>query len=95
MTNDAELPRAPSILHDAHDLIHGERQSDYGHPSKNFDRLAKLWSVVLGTETTPDQVVLCLVALKLARTVENPNKRDSWLDMAGYIGIWEMLHQDK
>jgi len=36
---------------------------------------------------TPEQVVLCLIDLKLARLAHNPKHEDSILDVAGYAAV--------
>jgi hypothetical protein len=73
-----------SIAQEAMDIVSGARQQTYGHPSKNFEDTARLWSVVLGIEVTPQQVALCMVQLKLAREVFSP-KRDNLVDAIGYL----------
>jgi uncharacterized protein DUF6378 len=41
----------------------------------------------------PEQVVLCLLDLKVARLVHDPTHRDSLLDLIGYsIVLHEMVH---
>jgi hypothetical protein len=81
-----------SILQEAQDLIHGERQSTYGHPCTNLDRVARLWSVVLGADVTAEQVCLCMALLKVARQVNKP-KRDNLVDAAGYLALVERLDE--
>jgi len=39
---------------------------------------------VLGQSVTPEQVVLCMTCLKVARLMETPDHEDSWVDIAGY-----------
>jgi hypothetical protein len=82
-----------SILQEAHELIHGERQGDYGPPKENFQRIASIWSVVLGIEVSVDQVAACMVGLKLARLAHTADHSDSWKDIAGYVGCWERLSE--
>ncbi len=77
-------PVDETIATEAVSLVTGERQKTYGHPSKNFEDTARLWSVVLGIEVTPQQVALCMVQLKLAREVFSP-KRDNLVDAIGYL----------
>lgn len=79
-----------SILTDADAIINGDRQSDYGHPRENFENIAAIWSVLLGTKIEWHQVASCMVALKLARLINNPMHEDSWKDIAGYVGTWEL-----
>lgn len=76
-----------TVLEEAQELIHGERQADYGEPSKNFEDIAAGWSVIAGTELTAKQVALMMCWLKSCRLLKSPNHRDSWLDLAGYVGI--------
>lgn len=68
--------------------IRGER---YGHPSTNFARIGSMWEPILGVDVSPQQVGLCLIALKLARLIETPDDQDSIHDLAGYAATLEML----
>jgi len=83
-------PVSLSILQEAQALIHGDRQATYGHPRDNLGRIARLWSVVLGVDVTPEQVCLCMVQVKIARQVHRP-KRDNLVDAAGYLALDELL----
>ena len=74
------------ILKEANELIHGDRQKDYGPPEENFARIAKGWSVILGAQVTPEQVALCMAWLKIARLAEGPH-RDSYVDGAAYMAL--------
>jgi len=75
------------ILEEATHLIYNDRQADYGTPQENHDRIAKLWSVVLGIDVQPYQVALCMNQVKVARLVQTPTKVDGWVDGAAYMGI--------
>lgn len=77
-----ETPRS-SVLNEANQLIHSDRNAAYGPPMVNFQRTATIWSVILEQDVTPRQVADCMIALKLARNVEAV-KRDNYVDMAGY-----------
>jgi len=61
-----------------------ERGEKYGSMLDNHIRIARLWSVLLDTEVTPEQVALCMIAVKQARLMETPNHDDSWQDILGY-----------
>lgn len=65
----------------------GQRRQDYGGVEESFERIAKLWSVVIGTDVTAEQVALCMVQLKLARLFVTPNHTDSWVDIIGYAAL--------
>lgn len=68
-----------------------ERGTLYGPPVENFDRIAKMWSVLLNKKITPNDVARMMVALKLARSVETPDHRDDYLDMLGYVVLgWDL-----
>jgi hypothetical protein len=60
------------------------RADHYGTPESNFERIAALWSVVLERPVTAEQVALCLGQVKVARLIQTPQHRDSWVDLAGY-----------
>ena len=84
------------ILKSAIGLINGDRAKDYGDAFENHKRIAELWSVVFGIKVTTQQVVLCLILLKVARLVYSPSKKDSWIDIAGYSGIGgEFVEKEK
>lgn len=83
-----------NIFEEANSLIHGDRQLSYDHPLDNFTRIAKIWSVILGIEVTPEQVGLCMVGTKLAREAFSP-KRDNLVDGAGYFGTVELVYEER
>lgn len=73
-----------TIAEEAARLVTRTRQEAYGHPSKNFQDIADLWSVILRTEVTAEQVGLCMVQVKIAREL-NAHKRDNLVDAVGYL----------
>ena len=79
-----------SILFEAHNLVHGVRGEDYGHPYEDFSRTAKIWSAILDKEVTPEQVALCMIGVKMSRECNRP-KRDNRVDMAGYAETLDMV----
>ena len=87
-----------SILDEAKELIYGARQAAYGHPFKDFSRTALIWQAILqdklkeGAILDPEDVGLCLIGVKISREV-NAHKRDSLVDIAGYAGTIEMVHE--
>ncbi|MEB3214458.1 MAG: DUF6378 domain-containing protein [Leptolyngbyaceae bacterium] len=81
-SEQADAPTT-SILDDAKAIVDA-RGRDYDHPLPNHERIADLWSVILGRPVTPTQVVYCMIAVKLARLVATPDHRDSLVDIAGY-----------
>ena len=87
-----------SILEEAKLAVYGDREAAYGHPRDDFARIAALWSGYLYGEPAGDfddsgigdgnidvSDVACMMALlKIARLIEKPMHRDSWVDIAGY-----------
>lgn len=75
------------FLTEAETLINGDRATDYGEAKMNHQRIANIWSIVLDREVTPEQVVACMIGVKLARLAENIDKDDSWIDIIGYAAL--------
>ena len=75
------------FLKTAEELINGPRAKEYGPARKNHERIAQIWSIILEQELTPEQVVACMVGLKLARLSEDMTKDDSWVDIIGYAAL--------
>lgn len=84
------VPTRAKTLREAGNLISGDRANDYDtkdDATGNFNRIAQLWSPILGTQVTATQVALCLTQLKVARIIVNPTKQDSWIDACGHIAL--------
>ena len=64
-----------------------ERGESYGSPQHLFENVAKRWSLTLGVDVSAEQVITCLIDLKLARLNSNPSHLDSILDVVGYAAI--------
>jgi len=72
-------------LDEAARIINGERDKQYGGPEENFDRIAKIWSVIFGIEVTREDVAMAMVAVKVARYASKSGfQGDTWTDIAGY-----------
>ena len=65
-----------------------QRGESYGSILDNHTRIAKLWSVLLDIDVTPEQVALCMIAVKQARLMETPNHTDSVQDILGYALVY-------
>lgn len=80
-----------SIAQEAHRVVMGPRQQDYGHPLDNFTHTGRLWAPILGLdEVTAEQVALCMVAVKISRECHRP-KRDNRVDGAGYFQTLDLI----
>jgi hypothetical protein len=89
-----------TILDEAKRLTGNDRNSDYGHPSDDFQRTARMWTGVLasklraGEQITANEVPLCMIAVKLARQAHR-HKRDNLVDIAGYARTAAMVAGEK
>lgn len=83
-----------TILTEAAEACDGPRQEAYGHPLDNHIRIADMWSPILGMAVTPEQVILCMCATKIARQCHRP-QRDNLVDLAGYARCIEKCEDEK
>lgn len=83
-----------TILEEAQRMVYGDRQADYGSVTENFSNIARLWSVIVGKDITPEQVGLMMVTLKVARQMNKP-KRDNLVDGAGYFATIEKMYDEQ
>ena len=74
------------ILQSATDLYQ-ERGLHYGHPSDNMARAARLISAYLEMPVEDYQVAVILSLVKIARSIEDSQKIDTWIDSASYLAI--------
>lgn len=91
-------PRA-EVLDEANTHIHGDRNTQYGPPTVNFERIAGFWTTyLLGRGKLPEdeyikphEVADMNILQKVARNIEKP-KRDNYVDIAGYAACgWETV----
>ena len=84
-----------SILKEANTIIYGDREKTYGHPSKNLETIAVMWNAYVnakpnkGNSLNAKDVAAMMVLLKTARLANNPEHRDSLVDICGYAALIE------
>lgn len=83
-----------SILEEAQELIHGQRNVDYGHPRDNITHTANMFGAYLGIEVTPLDVCNLMAMLKMSRVHTTGYHRDSIVDIAGYAGVAERVYEE-
>lgn len=71
------------------------RRSVYGNPEEVFPRHAQVWSAIIGTPVTPEQVAMCLIGYKLIRTADAPDYSDNSDDIEGYLDIFRKIVGDR
>ena len=88
------------VLDEAKRITASDRQQDYGHPSEDFTRTARMWTGILAAKLREDaevsamDVPLCMIAVKLARQAHR-HKRDNLVDIAGYARTAAMVAGDE
>lgn len=93
------------VLLDAVNLIVGDRNVDYGDPYDDFGMTADLWHSYLSRimdrhdgalVIEPQDVAVMMVLLKISRLSWTPQKKDHWVDIAGYVGCgWDCVTREK
>lgn len=81
-----------SVLNEAADLVDGDRNAQYGDPIGDFRCTADMWSAYLrrrgdvpaSFKLQPHDVAAMMSMLKLSRIGWDHEKRDTWVDLAGY-----------
>lgn len=82
-------PDTENILLEAVKLTDGPRQQEYGVPFSNLSRIANLWRIQFGWDTSPEKVAQAMILLKMAR-LSHRTSRDSYVDIAGYARLaWD------
>lgn len=79
------MSEGPILAHAA--KILNERQDQYGDPVELLTTIADRWSITTGERITREQVVLCMIDLKLARLAYDPSHVDSVVDVIGYAAL--------
>lgn len=82
-----------SITEEAHQLVYGDRRTDYGDMSDSFNRIAGMWSAYLGKHIDALDVTKMMILLKVSRA-KNGNHRDSYVDIVGYVECADTLMKD-
>ena len=71
-----------------------DRGMDYGHPTDNMQRTARLWSAYLELPISDFQVAMCLALVKIGRSMES-SKVDNYIDGAAYFAISGFLRTEE
>lgn len=90
--------KAPSVLAEAENIIYGDREKTYGHPSKNLQTIADMWTSYVNSasggalgdlEFSAKDVAVMMILLKAARLANDMEHRDSVVDICGYAALIE------
>ena len=102
MTNNNKVTSRSALLAEAQSLIDGDRNNDYGDPYDDFSTTASLWETYLNRiieargegelSLGAHDVAVMMILLKISRLSWTPQKRDHWVDIAGYAGCgWDCI----
>ena len=78
------------LLANAQEIVHHNRQDDYGKPEDNFGTIAKMVSAYLSSkfgtpiQIDPHDIAVFNALQKISRIAITPAKADSWVDLIGY-----------
>lgn len=94
-TKQKETPRGELLL-EAYEIVHKDRNANYGNPEDNFAQIAALWTAYWqakckSLDVSPKytafdsaDVAVMNMLIKVARLAKNSNHHDSAVDIAGY-----------
>jgi hypothetical protein len=89
-----------TILKDAHNIIYGDREKTYGHPSKNLNTIAVMWNAYLNAKSGGDDinakdVAALMMLVKVARFANDPTHKDNLIDICGYAALVERCDESQ
>lgn len=89
-----------STLDEAKNLTTGDRDKQYGTPLDNFTIIAQAMNAFgyrgpAGRELVASDVSFFQNVVKLARLVNTPDHKDSWVDIAGYAACGNEVSQQQ
>lgn len=99
MPKPSVVTKPVSILEQANNIVHGDREQTYGDAGKNLRTIAAYWNTHIkaakgiDVDLTPADVCSMMMSLKLARLANNPEHTDSLVDVAGYAELQFVVTQ--
>lgn len=97
MANKPKQTPGSEILLEAHRLVNGPRQQDYGHPADDYQKVSDIFYSITGVDLSVSEAILFMVSVKLARlrtNLENDTiHHDSLVDALGYLTCLNMAAQ--
>lgn len=92
--NDETIPTWPTTRAGTVGEVIDQRIALYGDPAETFDRIAEVWSGILGHPVQGHEVPLLLIGMKLVRTQVTPDYSDNSDDIEGYLDIFRTVMGD-
>lgn len=69
----------------ATEYVTKDRAATHGDAERNFETIARYWSIHLGIEISAPDVAIMMTLLKVARLKSSPGNADNWVDGCGYL----------
>lgn len=87
-----EPPLRAAVLDEAKQAVCSDRNEEYGEPIDNFGRWAGACNALGyqgpgGRPLKPHDLAVIMGLGKLSRSVQSPDKQDTWVDLAGYAAV--------
>lgn len=106
---DEELSGPPedTIFDTAKSIVYGDRERTYGDPSRNIRNIAAMWTTYLKCRYDPlglleyppnvtmEDVCAMMRMVKESRLINQPDHRDSLVDICGYAGVQGRIKETK
>lgn len=86
------------MLHQAEQLVNGDRNNAYGPPDQDFERTAIMWTTYMNGRRIFEahDVAAMMILLKISRLSWQPTNPDSWIDLAGYAACgYDIITKNK
>lgn len=91
------FPVAPgqrNVLEEANSITQGVRADNYGSAAENAVQFAEIAAGATGLDIKPEHYPVLMICVKLARIQGGASfHRDSWVDIAGYARVAEMIQE--
>lgn len=87
-----------SVVAEANKIIYGDREKTYGHPAKNLEAIATMWSTYLSSKFNQPikldahDVCMMMPLMKIAREA-NLRGRDNVVDIIGYSALTDRIKE--
>jgi hypothetical protein len=87
-----DRPVRAQVLDEAKQAVCNDRPEEYGEPIDNFGRWAGACNALGyqgpgGGPLKPHDLAVIMGLGKLSRSVQSPDKQDTWVDLAGYAAV--------
>jgi hypothetical protein len=70
-----------------------ERGKVYGDIEANFERIAKIATILTNKDISPFDIAIIMSAVKLSRIANSPSYSDSYVDLINYISFANSLKE--